>query len=100
VETPEGQGGGEEVKFNGTRCDECGRIKETANHWHRIGVFTVSETDRTLELGTLHGPPTLPYGEDGSETVTEYDVHDLCGDQCFYKHIGKLLKLNPASEAA
>ncbi len=79
-------------------CDECGKIQAAANHWHKIGVFT--NGDKSIEIGHLYGPPSIPptKSDDGSlqYAVTEYEVHDLCGEQCFYKHIGKLLKLNPA----
>ncbi len=69
-----------------TWCDECGRMKEKANHWHQIGVTTDGGMVR-LELGELRGPFL---GEE-----RKYAVHDLCGEACFYRHLGKLLKLNP-----
>jgi len=76
------------MNFSGVRCDECARIKEAANHWHRIGVFR--DNGRVnVEIGDLRGPRI------GEEKF--YEVLDLCGDQCFYKTLGKLLKINPAS---
>ncbi len=70
-------------------CDECGRIKDHANHWHRICVLKSDEGGTvSLEIGhimTLEAP----------SSVWRHAIHDLCGEACFYKHIGKLLKLNP-----
>ena len=76
------------MNFSGTKCDECGRIKGESNHWHQMGVL-YSGGGNWVELGALMGPTdmvTIP---------KEYEVHDLCGEACFYKHIGKLLKINP-----
>ncbi len=72
-----------------TWCDECGRIKDKANHWHQIGVTRyIRETGRVnIEIGDLLGP------HEGHENM--YVVMDLCGDQCFQKVLGKLLRLNP-----
>jgi len=73
------------ANFSGVRCDECGRIKGEANHWHQIGLTQALGKDGSISLllGAMH------YDVD--------EVHDLCGEACFYKHIGKLLKINPAS---
>ena len=79
------------MNFSGTKCDECGRIKDAANHWHQIGVGVTNAGRNWLELGALLGLP--------NDLVETYEVHDLCGEQCFYKHIGKLLRINPAPEA-
>jgi len=65
-------------------CDECGRVKGEANHWHRM-VVAGPKGKETIRLGDL--------GED------PYGVHDLCGEQCFYKHIAKLMGFTPETEA-
>ncbi len=71
-----------------TWCDECGRIKEKSNHWHQIGVSEY-EGKRWLEMGDLQGAAVDgPYNRN-------YIVMDLCGEQCLYKVLGKLLRLNP-----
>jgi len=75
------------MNFSGTKCDECGRIKGEGNHWHQIGVQKYAERV-WIELGFI-GAHSMP------EEAKHYEVHDLCGEQCFYKHIGKLLKINP-----
>jgi len=72
------------MNFSGTKCDECGRIKGESNHWHQIGV--------TQELGA-GGRLSLLLGLLAHDVD---EVHDLCGEACFYKHIGKLLKINPS----
>ena len=65
-------------------CDECGRVRGEANHWHRLGVMVSIDGKYSLELGELIGDVPEGWG---------YSVHDLCGEQCFYRHIGKLLKI-------
>ncbi len=72
--------------FTGKRCDQCGRVKEAANHWHQLGV-TRERGNVNIEIGDLLGP------REGHESL--YVVMDVCGDQCFQKVLGKLLRLNP-----
>ena len=83
------------MNFSGTKCDECGRIKGESNHWHQMGVYvwpaSEGQSPLSVELGKLHGAPAGQAGDD-------YEIHDLCGEQCLYKHLGKLLKLNPVTE--
>ncbi len=79
------------MNFSGTKCDECGRLKGEGNHWLRLG--TVKWEDPRIqrvwvELGELWGDTPWP-------DAAKWEQHDLCGEQCFYKHIGKLLRLNP-----
>ncbi len=80
------------MNFNGVRCDECGRVKQSSNHWHQIGVTSHSTmpTHVNAEIGDLRGPRI------GEESF--YTVFDLCGQQCLYKTIAKILKLNPVPE--
>ncbi len=67
-------------------CDECGRVKAEANHWHQIGVFRgVDDEEISLMLGNQVIEP-------GSDWILE--THDICGEQCFHKHIAKLLGFN------
>lgn len=68
-------------------CDECGRVKAEANHWHQMCVYQGPAPGQTLVLGDLSGWDRTPF-----------EIHDLCGQECLYKHIGKLLKLNPVTE--
>ena len=67
-------------------CDECQRVKDTANHWHQMGV-QVTPDSVWIEMGTKLQSP--------DDNLDDYSVHDLCGEQCFYRHLGKLLKINP-----
>lgn len=74
------------MNVNHTVCDECQRVKGASNHWFMIGVVRTS----------LDGPISLLLGDlDIEWEECECEYRDLCGEQCFYKHIGKLLRLNP-----
>lgn len=75
------------MNFSGVRCDECDRIKGEANHWHQLGIVNWNDGSQTVQLGSMSEPD--------SNSISSYLLRDLCGEQCFYKHIGKLLKLNP-----
>lgn len=77
------------MNFSGTRCDECGRMKGESNHWRQVGVQKYAG-GIWIELGQIgcHSDPR--------DVDIGYEIHDLCGECCLYKHIGKLLKLNPA----
>lgn len=70
-------------------CDECGRVKGEANHWHQIGVQKYAE-GVWVELGVI--------GCHSDTDAKAYEVHDLCGEQCLHKHIAKLLGFNPPAE--
>ncbi len=75
------------MNFSGTKCDECERIKGPSNHWHQIGIVNWNGGFQTLQLGHLADPDT--------DLISSYLVRDLCGERCFFTHIGKLLRLNP-----
>ncbi len=77
-----------------TWCDECGRMRDKANHWFQIGVTRMGDAV-SIELGELTGPKNLA-DEYGRPIETAFTVLDLCGQQCLYKTLGKLLRLNPA----
>jgi len=79
------------MNFSGVKCDECGRIKGESNHWHQIGVQKYA-VGIWVELGYLGA-----HSQEGDER--DYEVRDLCGERCFFLHIGKLLKINPTEEA-
>ena len=74
-----------------TFCDSCGRIRGAANHWHQIGVQKYAN-GVWIELGVIgcHSDP--------KDVGAGYEVHDLCGEGCFFRHLAKLLKLNPVAE--
>lgn len=78
------------LNFSGTKCDCCGRVKGEGNHWIKIGVLKDSGRVN-IELGYLFGPRI------GADKF--YEVHDLCGEACFHKQIGKLLKINQIPDA-
>ena len=70
------------MKVEKLKCDECGRLQDAANHWHRMGVFTFPAGEIGIELGWVR-----------PNEASDYEVHDLCGQQCLIKHIFKLLKM-------
>ncbi len=74
------------ANFSGVRCDCCARVKGEGNHWLQMGVYR-DGGQISVEVGDLRGPRI---GEE-----SKYVVMDLCGDQCFQKTLGKLLRLNP-----
>jgi hypothetical protein len=90
------------MKVEQTVCNECNppRIKGESNHWMQIGVLTMEDGKKQLTLGIVPDKP-LP----------GFEIHDLCGQQCFHKHIDRLLgqlveatppplpKVDPAGEA-
>lgn len=72
------------MKIETIKCDECGREKAEANHWQQIWVETSEGSYVRITLG-VH-----PIGQ------LRYESRDLCGEQCFHKHIAKLLKMPTA----
>ncbi len=68
-------------------CDECKAVRGPSNHWHKIGVQKLA-SGVWVEMGAIgcHTDPT---------DAVNYEVHDLCGEQCLYRHLAKMLKLNP-----
>jgi hypothetical protein len=68
-------------------CDECGRIKDHANHWHEILISTHEDGMIAIHLGYLDFPIQ-------NSASWNSQAHDLCGEACFYRHIGKLLLIS------
>lgn len=84
------------MNFAGMKCDECGIVKGQANGWHHVGVITGGQI--SLQLGYLYGPVMDSLGD--RIPGTSYEIHDLCGEACFYRHIGKLLRIEqPTKES-
>jgi hypothetical protein len=87
------------MKVEQTVCNECKRVRGESNHWHKIGVLTL-EGGKQLTLGVVP-----------EKALPGFEIHDLCGEQCFHKHIDDLLglkksptppplpKVDPAGEA-
>ena len=67
------------MKVQQVVCDNCKRVKQEANNWHKIGVLK-TETGLQLTLGTVP-----------ERDLPNFEVHDACGLQCFHKHIDVLL---------
>ncbi len=72
-------------------CDECGRTKGESNHWHRVGVW--KENGKVVAvLGASYVGIPSPVG-------IKTEIHDLCGDECFHKHIAKLMGFTEERQA-
>ncbi len=76
------------MKFEATRCDECGRIQGESNHWQSLviwesansGVLAIAAgTLADLLILTRTAPPVSPA------------KIDLCGQGCAMRHVAKLL---------
>jgi hypothetical protein len=67
-------------------CDECKRVRGESNYWLKMGVLDVDPQalDRKLQL-TLGAVP--------EKSLPGYEIHDICGQECFHKHIDRLLGL-------
>lgn len=77
------------MKIENIVCDECGVVKGASNHWLSAGVFVgrVPKEPYAVIIGNI-----IMSGAEPQE------LHDLCGEQCFHKHIAKLLRINPPAE--
>lgn len=77
------------MKIENTICDECGVVKGASNHWMSAGVF-VSDV--------VKQPYAVVMGDIARSGAEPHEIHDLCGEQCFHKHIARLLRMNPPAE--
>ena len=77
-------------------CDECGKVQGEANHWTELTSWT-SKSAGTLAIAVGMCADQLVL--ERVDPPVEPEVWDLCGQQCFYKKVGKLLRINPAPEA-
>ncbi len=73
-------------------CDECGRTKGESNHWHRVGVWKEGNVTAAVVSVEHLGIPT--------PALIKVEVHDICGQECFHKHIAKLMGFTKEREAA
>lgn len=71
------------MKVEQVVCDECRRIRGESNHWHKIGILVIKSDCVQLTLGVVPDP--------GKVEMQNYSVHDICGEECFHKHIDRLL---------
>lgn len=76
------------MKFDGVKCDECGRVKGDVNHWIQISVWESKNSGvLAIGLGKLGDLLTLTR----TAPPVEPETHDLCGQDCLNKHTAKLL---------
>jgi hypothetical protein len=83
------------MKFEAVRCDECGRIQGEANHWVQVQAIVRGEECAGIVVGPIEDNVITA----GNFSMYKLSARDLCGQACAVKHIGKLLKWNPATEA-
>lgn len=77
------------MKFHGTKCDECGRIQSESNHWVQVRVWSTDQGCVGVAFGSMAVTTGAMAVSDLAVVSTE--LHDLCGQGCAFKHIGKLL---------
>src|SRR5580698_142578 len=75
------------MKVEQVVCDECRRIKGESNHWKRIGVLQIKNPEGGV-AGTF---PQLTLGVVPNKPMPGFEIRDICGEQCFHKHIDRLL---------
>jgi hypothetical protein len=71
------------MKIEVLRCDECGKEQGAANHWRQIGV--VLDREDRLALVLLG-----PLMDSAIRVFEKTAIHDICGDQCWDRHLHKL----------
>ncbi len=76
------------MRVETVRCDQCGAIKGEGNHWLYVDVEKLAPWDSD----GLHAPAKTAEIMLGHAVVIEgYERHDLCGQDCFHKHLDALL---------
>lgn len=83
------------MKFESVRCDECKRIQDGVNHWEKAIVWKQGTDVLGLTLGIAVDETFTNQcyrkTEDVSMPKITQEIHDLCGQACAVKHLGKLL---------
>lgn len=85
------------MKFEATKCDECGRIQGEVNHWVQIHVIKSPKTETVGVVMGQIGDNVIP-ASDFSDCKLE--SRDLCGQGCAMKFVAKLLGWSSVVEAA
>ncbi len=63
-------------------CDICGAVKETTNHWWKLGI------DRATENKQL---AILPFNDDWEPEDYWEERFDLCGESCVLKQVSEFM---------
>jgi hypothetical protein len=82
-----------------TRCNGCRKIKDTANKWIGVVMFTEPE----IEMRILTPQSLAGYSADqqsrNDRGVTNPSVEDYCSDTCLQKRLGVVLAMIRESSA-
>ncbi len=73
-------------------CDECGRSKKETNHWYKLIVWKEQSGEVVAVVGGL-----LVSKLEAPRLIAE--SHDVCGQECFHKHIAKLMGFTEERQA-
>lgn len=82
------------MKFDGVKCDECGRVKGEVNHWVTVHAFMKNDAIVGLVVGPI-GDNVIPASDFTSCRLVPLD---LCGHDCSAKYIAKFVGTLPAPE--
>jgi hypothetical protein len=74
------------MRVETVKCDQCGAIKGEGNHWLYVDVENIA--------GTKHQRPVIIIDIDG-DPQDNCERRDLCGQDCFHKHLDALLFTKP-----
>lgn len=70
------------------RCDECGKLKEEANHWYKALVFGPPPATSNRFMVALWDSPYLEFAIEGKRIL------HLCGMGCAVKAMTKAMEQN------
>jgi adenine-specific DNA methylase len=83
------------MKFEGVKCDECGRIQGEVNHWIQMRVWESTNRTEAVMVGpAVDETWSIGLHESGVPVPATAATVDLCGQGCAFKHIAKLLGWN------
>ncbi len=70
------------MRIETVKCDECGVVKDAANHWLSMDVEAAERPQGYLPAITI---------DLGGDPQEGFERHDICGQGCFHRHLDKLL---------
>ncbi len=90
------------MKFESVKCDSCGKIQDAANHWIKMAahysIMSTASAPATddkpslVAMGMVEENSLILGHSVGLAGMREINVIlDLCGQQCAFKMLAKLL---------